>query len=657
MRTRPERMTWFGLLIVFLTFAGSTCVATTAIDTTIENSSETELLELAKKRFNNDIRPAEDTLFRASSNGRVAYCDNGSIRADCLVWLCTDKKAAALVTFRGVRVSGATIEGTVDLEWATISFPLQVVSCKFTDPIILKNSSLFGLSFEGTEIQDLEAERLMVKGNVFLRDGFKAYGEVRLERVKIGEDLDCRGAQFLNRSGIGLDFESATIDGHVFLNGGFKSFREVFLAGAKIGGDLDCRGGHFWNTAGRALNLASATIGGRVFLNSSRQSNFEAREQVCLTGAKIGGALDCAGGKFQSSEKFALQADYVDVAGTTYLTDDFVAEGGVALEYSSIEGNLNCAKGRFRKSEKQPFALELRSTTIADDAHLDNGFRAEGVVSLRDARIEHEFILENIDWSDKIILDLRFAKVGTLHNGRRGWPANGNLRLNGFAFDVIDSDAGPDACTQLQWVDKQWVDKRSGGFLSQPYEQLASTLRGMGLQEEAVKVLIAKNEDQGRQVMADEKNVGNQGKELWDWFWYNAFGKFIGYGYRPWNALFASLLVIGFGTVLFKIGYLTKSIIPTADDAYYGGTKQLRETYPKFNTLIYALETFVPLVKLKVDEYWMPDANRGPVLIWFDSFPLLTVGGLFRCYLWFHILAGWLLTTLWVGGLTGLLKT
>jgi len=32
-------------------------------------------------------------------------------------------------------------------------------------------------------------------------------------------------------------------------------------------------------------------------------------------------------------------------------------------------------------------------------------------------------------------------------------------------------------------------------------------------------------------------------------------------------------------------------------------------------------------------------------------------GTLFRCYLRFHIIVGWILTTLWVGGVTGLIKS
>jgi hypothetical protein len=108
---------------------------------------------------------------------------------------------------------------------------------------------------------------------------------------------------------------------------------------------------------------------------------------------------------------------------------------------------------------------------------------------------------------------------------------------------------------------------------------------------------------------------------------------------------------------------------PTKNDDY----ERDKELYPKFNAFIYSLETFVPLVKLGLDEYWMPNANRGqdlhilrrkrtgevrlPSTREAGKLSALKVGSLLRCYYWFHITAGWVLTTLWVGGLTGLLKT
>jgi hypothetical protein len=82
----------------------------------------------------------------------------------------------------------------------------------------------------------------------------------------------------------------------------------------------------------------------------------------------------------------------------------------------------------------------------------------------------------------------------------------------------------------------------------------------------------------------------------------------------------------------------------------------LNETYPKFNACIYSLETFVPLVKLGVGDYWIPNAHGGATLR-VGKNGLLKFGSLLRCYFWFHIIAGWVLTTLWVGGFTGLIKS
>ena len=131
--------------------------------------------------------------------------------------------------------------------------------------------------------------------------------------------------------------------------------------------------------------------------------------------------------------------------------------------------------------------------------------------------------------------------------------------------------------------------------------------------------------------------------------------------------------MVGYG--LFKLGKHFQIVTPTKYDDY----QRDKELYPKFNALIYSLETFVPLLKLGVGEYWMPNANRGPELqplckkkagkatnsepiskraaLDPGKTPTLRVGSLLRGYYWFHIIAGWVLTTLWVGGLTGLIKT
>jgi hypothetical protein len=128
----------------------------------------------------------------------------------------------------------------------------------------------------------------------------------------------------------------------------------------------------------------------------------------------------------------------------------------------------------------------------------------------------------------------------------------------------------------------------------------------------------------------------------------------------PWRAFFVSLAVIGIGRWLFRRGYCRGLVTPVGDAEFTvesHGVRPKSDNYPKFNAFVYSLETFVPLVKLGLADHWLPNANRRTL----DSsnklrFPPKT-GGWLRCYLWFHIIAGWVLSALWVGGITGLVKT
>jgi hypothetical protein len=93
---------------------------------------------------------------------------------------------------------------------------------------------------------------------------------------------------------------------------------------------------------------------------------------------------------------------------------------------------------------------------------------------------------------------------------------------------------------------------------------------------------------------------------------------------------------------------------------FKNGRPQISKDYPKFNAFVYSVETFVPLLKLGVGEYWAPNANLGAPLnsgmILKMGFPR-NYGSMLRYYMWIHIILGGVLGTLWIGGLTKLLKT
>ena len=153
--------------------------------------------------------------------------------------------------------------------------------------------------------------------------------------------------------------------------------------------------------------------------------------------------------------------------------------------------------------------------------------------------------------------------------------------------------------------------------IPQPYAQLAKVLQEMGHEADARRILIAKQEDPARLAMMT-------------WYqrlWHHVLGLTIGYGYRPWQAL---LWIVGFivlGAFLFQSG---------SDGAQF--EKTIAGEPPAFNTFVYSLDSFVPLIDLHQAKYRLP-ISRG-----------------LRVYLWLHIASGWILTTLLVVGLTGLVR-
>jgi hypothetical protein len=99
--------------------------------------------------------------------------------------------------------------------------------------------------------------------------------------------------------------------------------------------------------------------------------------------------------------------------------------------------------------------------------------------------------------------------------------------------------------------------KTQDKFLPQPYEQLASVLLKMGYEREAKKVMIQMNRDHAKftEFLAGE------------WWWYNFFGKRIGYGYEPGRAFALSLLMVLLGTILFQLGHVHDIVSPSDNKA------------------------------------------------------------------------------------------
>jgi hypothetical protein len=437
-----------------------------------------------------------------------------------------------------------------------------------------------------------------------------------------------------------LTANNTKISGDVDLNDGFSANGVVSLVGAAIGQDLNCSQGIFMSD----FTAKKVNIGGDAFLSGGLSS----AGKVDLSGAIIGGDLNCVGGQFdnQGTNTYAFLAEGIKVARCIFFCNGFKANGRVSIMSATIGGDLDCEGGQFINQDTNTRALDAERVKIDGDVFLRKGFKAVGKVDFESSYIARSFEWYDVKSPEDAIINLSSANVGSFRDDPMSWPFTNNLFLDGFSYDKIYNLTNLDI--RLAWLRHQPTNQ----FFPQTYEQLASVLKKNGQEGEAVSVLIAKNEDFASFLR---------------WYspsrlWYNGFGWLIGYGYKTWQAIVPSLLFIFFGAMLFSFGHRHNLILPSDEDAYSFDTKgklqfkKKYEDYPLFNPFIYSLEVFVPLVNLGIDEFWRPAANRD-FKFKFGRKTRTISGSVLRLYWWLHIMSGWVLTTLWVAGLTGLAKT
>jgi hypothetical protein len=476
---------------------------------------------------------------------------------------------------------------------------------------------------------------------VFLNEKFNAEGELRLLGAQIGGDLTCSGGTFKNPGKDALSADGVSVQGSVFLDEKFSAEGEVRLLGAQIGNQLNCAGGTFKNPGSDALSADGVNVKGDVVLCEDLSADganvqgsvfpnkgFSAEGEVRLLGAQIGGALACRGGTFKNPGKDALSADRVNVRGSVFLNKGFSAEGAVRLLGAQIGSNLDCSGGRF--------------TEVIAETAVING----------------NFFWRRIPDAQKVQLNLINVSARTIVDEEASWPAAGNLKLDGFIYGRISADP-TDAQKRLQWL------AHVNRFTLQPYRQLATVLREMGDTEGARQVLFEM--EHRRRKLEDQSWRARRGSWL--------LRETIGYGFYPRWAIWWIVFLTLCGFLLFGLAYVGGTMTPTDKDAYAFFEKHGAPPsyYQAFNPLIYSLENSVPLVNLGQKEIWTPNPNsqspgRTPVIpsgflaklengqVFDFRLHCLEHLWLLRWFRWGQVLAGWLLTTLFVYGLAEVMR-
>lgn len=543
-------------------------------------------------------------------------------------------------------------EGSVRLYGAEIGSNLDCQDGTFISPPVAR------VKDSGTA---LDAESAHIRGAALLRGTFVAEGTVRLYATQISGNLSCRGGSFRNpakpdfpASGVALVAEAASIGGSVFLRDDFRADGLVSLFAATIGSNLECDSGHFHNrplstNKGLALDAANAKVGGSIFL----RTGFSADGEVNLSAAHIGSYLNCNAGIFSNPPTkenehsgIALRADAITVGRGVHLSRKFSAEGQVLASAASIGGTFDCRGAHITNPSRDDFkhsgvALDASAATIGGGLLLSDDFTAVGSVDLRYSNINGALYYQDATLPS---LNLTDASARSIVDNEKSWPANGGLFLNGFVYGRIAG--GPlEAHSRLRWLELQ------PEFNRQPYRQLA-------------KVLYEGGDDVGSRRVASKMEakawaerralIRHMGRVL----------QFtIGHGYFPLRAVWLLMALVIVGSLTYSLGYRSGSVVPTQKDAYVvfeSGCFPPPE-YERFHPLPYSLENSFPLVKLGIQEKWAPAPDMAintciPARI--DSWPrrFFTSAKFLRYFRWIQISLGWVLTTLFVGGVTGILR-
>jgi hypothetical protein len=340
----------------------------------------------------------------------------------------------------------------------------------------------------------------------------------------------------------------------------------------------------------------------------------------------IGGDLNCSGGTFINPGNVALEAGTNDIKGVVILgthpmgiAKGFTADGLVMLERSSVGAGLDVVGAKF----------------VGKSSELHGLWAPE--ISVRG-----EFLWQIVALENGAILDLTSSRFASLIDEERSWPAPGKLVIDGLAYDLLPggSSFNPewtsprDARSRLRWLALQ------PGFHPQPYRQLAKVLAESGDDAGATRVRIA----------AEDLRYGRYGLAGRAW---GAFLKdTIGYGHRPMLAITWSTAVVLFGWLVVKAAKAAKLMRPIYPENVPAGSERL---YERLYPFLYSLDVFLPFVNLHQEHYWWPNVDA------FGDCHLLGIrlrlsGALVLYYLWAQIIAGWILSAIFVAGVTGLIK-
>lgn len=461
-----------------------------------------------------DLRAGDDEAYDPA-DGLPDWGQDRWVRAEVIAALLAGAVPVEPGSVGVVVLQGARIEGRLDLAGMEACCRLALRGCWLGAGIQAEEARLRTVSLEGSFV-----------------------GEVRLANADIDGTFVLHGARLSNPEARALVGYGLTVQRDVRADG-LVAEGEVDLLDASVGGVLHLRGARLLNPGGTALLADGLTVKSGIYC----RDGFTAEGAIRLRGAHVGSNLEMVGARLVNPGGHALSATRLTVEGSVFFRHGFVAEGEVRLIDARFGGAFDLSDARLVNPGGE--ALSADGLRMDQNMVLTGGFTAEGAVRLVSARI------------------------GAIEDDPWHWPDR--LELDGLTYQELS----PDVPARVRLG---WLSRSSDGYRAQPYEQLAAHYRRLGHDEQARRVLLAKQRARMRE----------QGWWVRPWGWLQDV--LAGYGYVPGRAAFwlAAAFTVGWW-------YFARHHPPAA-----------KADHPPFNAVLYTLDLLLPAPNLGQEDAFGP---------------------------------------------------
>ena len=414
------------------------------------------------------------------------------------------------------------------------------------------------------------------------------------------------------------------------------------------------RGLHFSGCHLAGFSADHAQFSGSLYI----RGDSHVQGEIGLAGVRITGDLQLCGLRVESGGQDAVFAPGLCVDGSLFLGN---------YPYSDTDSSLVTEGALFFSSARIGHDVFITRTAIS--VQENGGSTTFGAteehgagiaLSLARAHVNGILYLSDNQISRGIV-NFAGAYVTRLRDEPIGPGASYPLRLDGFNYSDFSRHTDTTVAARLEWLERRPDDMP---FSAQPYEHLAGVLSTLGHRTDAKTVLMHKERllrVENRRLMALEHKWA---KYLFSAVIEPVLKYVVGYGYRPARALFvSSLLVLLLGwffgkawdagdmapdaaPILISANWISATeTYPDNPAKFWSSPGQAGQDYETFHSYAYAADLLVPIVNLGQESAWAPSTSRSP---WGWH------GWWIR---WFAKVAGWVITALAAGALTGMIRS